>query len=263
VRRLLVVLVLLCGGLQVSPALAQGFAAVVSPPRFELKAKPGALVRSVIEISNRATTPGHYRTHTADFTFTNDYGVAFQEALQPGSCRPWVALERPEFTLAGAATMHYRFEVQIPPGTPATECRFAILLEGADPSMAQAGSARLPIVGRIAVIVYIAVGDGAPKLEIFGPDVVSINGERLPALRVHNSGTAHGRMGGFLTGIDARGVRYDFQPSEFPILPGEVREVFLSPSTRSDPHPTLNFPVRVKGTLEWADQKTPIDERFE
>ena len=43
----------LCGAVH-----AQGFAALVSPPRFELSTKPGKTLRSVIEISNRSTAPG-------------------------------------------------------------------------------------------------------------------------------------------------------------------------------------------------------------
>jgi hypothetical protein len=47
-----------------------------------------------------------------------------------------------------------------------------------------------------------------------------------------------------------------------PILPGEVREVVLTPSTSEDANPTLSFPVTVQGTLEWADQSAPLNERF-
>jgi hypothetical protein len=36
---------------------AQGFAALVSPPRFELATQPGKNLRSVIEVSNRSTVP--------------------------------------------------------------------------------------------------------------------------------------------------------------------------------------------------------------
>jgi hypothetical protein len=244
-------------------ALADGFAAMVSPPRFELSAKPGATVRNVLEISNRATTPSRFRAHTADFSLTADYGVAFQETLQPGSCRPWVALERPDINLPGAGTIRYRFEVRVPPDTAQSECRFAILIESADPTLAQNGAVRLPVVGRIAVIVYLNVGNGQPQLEIFGPEVIMLNGQRLPALRVHNAGTAHGRMSGFLYGTDAKGVKYDFSPSDFPILPGEARSVFLTPSLPDNPHPTLTFPVSVHGTLEWGDQSTELNERFE
>lgn len=246
-----------------APAAADGFAALVSPPRFELKAKAHSTVREVIELTNRATSPSRLRLHTADFSLTPDYGVTFRDDLAPDSCRPWVALERPEVTLPGGATIRYRFEVQVPEGAPAGECRFGIMIEGAEPVVAQAGALRVPIAGRIGVIVYVVIGDGAPQFEVFGPKVVALNGQQVPALRVHNAGSAHGRMSGFLTGTDAHGRKYDFTPSDFPILPGDVREVFLSPSSSGDEHPTLAYPVTVRGTLEWGDQKTEVNEHFQ
>jgi hypothetical protein len=113
------------------------------------------------------------------------------------------------------------------------------------------------------VFVYVIVGEASAQLEVLGPKLETLNGKKVPALRVHNGGEAHGRMGGFLTGTDAGGVSYDFTPSDFPILPHEEREVFLTPSTPKDDHPTLAFPVTVKGTLEWGDHKIDIHQIFE
>lgn len=245
------------------PAAAQGFAALISPPRFELTAKPGASLRQVLEVSNRSAATAHYRIHTADFELTAQYGVTFHDDLQPNSCRPWVALERPDVTLPGGATIRYRFEIAVPKDAPPGECRFGILVEGADSSVAEAGGVKLPISGRIGVIVYAVIGDAHPTLEVFGPHVVTVNGKPVPSLRVHNSGNAHGRMNGFLSGRDAGGARYDFTPSEFPILPGEERDVYFMPSLPNNDSPTLAFPVTVRGTLEWAGGTLPVDERFE
>jgi hypothetical protein len=253
---------LLLAALATQHADADGFAALVSPPRFELSSKAGATLRQVIEITNRANTPGRYRVHTADFVLGKDYGVTFHDELMPNSCRPWVAIERPVLALPAGGTARYRFEVQVPKDAPAGECRFGIMIEADEPSVAKAGALQLPIVGRIGVIVYVTVGDAAPQIEMFGPTVVTLNGRQLPALRLHNSGTAHTRLSGFLTGKDATGRKYDFTPSDFPILPGEEREVFLTPSTSDNPNPTLTFPVTVQGTLEWANKSTELDERF-
>jgi len=206
--------------------------------------------------------PSRYRLHTSDFVLGSDYGVTFHEELLPGSCRPWVAIERPLVALPPGGTIRYRFEVQVPADAPAGECRFAIMVEADEASLAKAGEVQLPIVGRIGVIVYVEVGDAAPQLEVFGPAIVNHNGQQVPALRVHNAGNAHTRMSGFLSGKDATGSKYDFTPSDLPILPGEVREVVLTPSTADDANPTLTFPVTVQGTLEWANQSTQLDERF-
>jgi len=80
---------------------------------------------------------------------------------------------------------------------------------------------------------------------------------------MRNTGNAHGRVSGFLTGTDAKGVKSDFNPSDFPILAGTEADVYLTPSTGSDDHPVLAFPVQVQGTLEWESNKLKIDEHFE
>jgi hypothetical protein len=256
-------LLALAGIARYDVAHAQGFAAMVSPPRFELAAQPGKTLRSVIEVSNRSTAPSRYLMHTADWNFSPDFSVSFHDDLQPDSCRPWVAIERPEVVVPGGGTLRYRFEVNVPADAPAGECRFAVMIEGAEPSIARSKGLDMPVTGRIGVIVYLTIGDGAPTLELLGPKISTLNGQQIPTLRVHNSGTAHGRMTGFLTGKDAKGISYDFTPSDFPILPHEEREVFLTPSTATDDHPTLTFPVTVKGTLEWGNQKTELNERFD
>jgi fimbrial chaperone protein len=262
-RRIVLAAGLLFGVGLAGLADAQGFAALVSPPRFELATPAGKTLRAVVEISNRSTAPAKYYVRTADWSLARDLGVTFSEELQPGSCRPWVAIERPEVVVPGAGTVRYRFEVAVPVDAAAGECRFALMIEGAEPSIARSQGLEVPVTGRIGVIVYVTIGAGAPELEVFGPKVATLNGQRLPALRVHNAGNAHGRMGGFITGKDARGVAYDFMPSDFPILPGEERDVFLTPSSGTDEHPTLSFPVTVKGTLEWGSHKTPLDQIFE
>ncbi len=247
-----------------SPSVwAQGFAAMVSPPRFELKTKPGKTVRSVIEVSNRSSAPAKFLIHTADWTLGSDFGVSFHDELQQGSCRPWVALERPEVVVPGGGTLRYRFEATVPADAPPGECRFAVMVEGDQPSIARSTGLNVPVTGRIGIIVYLTVGDGEPDLQVLAPEVTTLNGQQVPTLRIHNGGTAHGRMGGYLTGTDAKGVSYDFTPSDFPILPQEVREVFLTPSSATNDHPTLTFPVTVKGTLEWGNHKTEVDQLFE
>jgi hypothetical protein len=256
-------LLALAGIARFDGAQAQGFAALVSPPRFELAAQTGKTLRSVIEVSNRSTAPARYLVHTADWNFSPDFSVNFHDDLLPDSCRPWVAIERPEVVVPGGGTLRYRFEVNVPADAPPGECRFAVMIEGAEPSIARSNGVNMPVTGRIGVIVYLTVGDGAPTLEVLGPKIATLNGQQVPTLRVHNSGTAHARMTGFLTGRDAKGISYDFTPSDFPILPHEEREVFLTPSTATDDHPTLTFPVTVKGTLEWGNQKTELNERFD
>jgi hypothetical protein len=246
-----------------SSAVAQGFAALVSPPRFELSTKPGTRERGVLEVTNGSAQPAKYRFRTADWTLSEDGKVSIYEDLQPGSCRPWVAIERPMIEVPAGGRLRYRFEVAPPADAAAGECRFAILIEGDDPAVASGENFKLPVRGRIAVIVYVAVGDAAPKLEIDKAAVATVNGQATPVLYVRNIGNAHGRIGGFLTGTDARGQRYDVSPSSLPILPGETRQVTLTAANDRNEPIAMPLPITIRGTLEWSGGRLPFERRFE
>ena len=242
---------------------AQGFAALVSPPRFELSAKPGKTLRSIIEVTNRSTAPGRYRIHTADWKYAPDFSVTFQDELQPDSCRPWVSIERPEVEVPGGATLRYRFEVAVPADAPAGECRFAVMIEGADPSITVANGVNVPVTGthrrhRLCHGRRWRAGSRIPRPE-------GRHAQRPAVARPARSQRRHGsRPHERLPDRHRReGHLARFRPTDFPILPHEERDVFLTPSTDTDDHPTLTFPVTVKGTLEWAGHKTEFDQRFE
>lgn len=248
--------------LSCSTALAQGFSALVSPPRFEDRVQPGDTYRNVIEINNVSDSTSHFTVQTADWTFSPDATVEFSDALAPGSCRPWVGIEAADITLGPNAKRRYRFEVKVPADAPDGECRFAIMIEG-DPYTPQAGAA-IPISGRIGVIVYLAVGDAAPELAVVGHDVQTINGNAVPVLSLRNDGNAHGRLQGFVGGSDAGGAEYAFVPSSLPILPGETRKIALQPQPDNAdmPVPVLAYPLQLEGTLESGAQRLDIKHSF-
>jgi len=251
---------LLAGGADLQ---AQGFSAVASPPRFELSAAPGSRSRQVLEITNAGALPAKYRIRTADWTLTPDYGVVFYDGLRAGSCRPWVSIERSELTLSGGSRARFRFEIAPPADAPVGECRFAIMVEGDEPAVAATDLFNIPVRGRLGVIVYVAIGDAAPKLEIVKAGIETIDGKRTPAVWVRNVGNAHGRLGGFLSGVDAKGRELEFAPANFPVLPGETRALAfaaqLGPSEPTEPV----LPVTIRGTIEWAGGRVPFEHRFE
>lgn len=245
------------------PAAWAQFALAISPPRFELKARPGETVRQVMELSQADARAGTYRFKTADWTLRPDASVDFSDALAPGSCRPWVTIERREATVSPGRPYRYRFEVTPPADTPPTECRFAILVEGQE----QSPGAGVPIglSGRIGVIVYLAVGDVQPRLSVVGGSVGNVNGQSTPLLRVRNDGSAHGRLAGFLNGTDATGAALEFSPGTTPVLPGETRDIPLS-ATRPgniDAAVPVKFPATVRGKLEWGSSgSSAVEQRF-
>ena len=240
---------------------AQGFAALVSPPRFEISLKPGETSRQVIEINNANSSSATYRMRTVDWTFDANATVTMEDALKPGSCRPWVAIERREITVPAGGKYRYRFEVT-PPADATGECRFAVVVEGAEENVNAGGNVQIPINARIGVIVYATLAGAEPKLEIVGAGVANVNGQRMPVLKIRNVGSAHGRLAGFLSGTDATGNKIDFTPAGLPILPGETRTIALGVSSDSNQAAKITYPITIRGNLEWGDKSTPLDQRF-
>jgi len=240
-------------------AAAQGFSALVSPPRFEDSAKPGTTYRNVVEISNLSPAPARYTLKTADWRLDAQGAAVFDEALAPGSCRPWVGLEAAQIEVGAQGKRRYRFEVAVPANAPAGECRFAILLEG-EPEAVR-GALAVPVSGRIGIIVYLAVGDAKAQLQTRATRVQRIDGRDLPVLEIHNAGNAHSRLEGLIDGTDAQGRKLAFAPSNLPILPGETRLIALQPQgdDPATPAPPVVYPLKLEGALDWDKQRLELD----
>jgi hypothetical protein len=246
---------------------AQSFSAVVSPPRFEVAVQPGKTIRQVIEITQASNEKGTYRIYTNDWTIGADGNAVFADDLAPNSCRPWVSLERRELTIAANAKVRFRFEITPPADGAATECRFAIMIEGAEQVVKATGAMSFPVSGRVGVVVYAAVGEASPNLEISQNGTRSVDGMIVPVLNIKNSGNAHGRAMGFLKGTDPEGVKIDFLPEPLPILPGQTRSIALIPQTEGSTLAKFKYPLNLQGAIEWSDsansKKTQIDFRFD
>ena len=240
---------------------ASAFSALVSPPRFEINAKSGQTLREIVELSHVDGTPGGYTFATADWQLEGNGTVTFKDALATDSCRPWVAIERRHMTLPANGRAKFRVEITVPANARAKECRFALLVQGDDQAAATAGLP-VPIAGRIAVIFYVVVGDAKPLLDFKPLGVQLIEQMQTPVLRVTNSGEAHGRVGGVMNGIDAKGRKFEFVPTSLPILAGETRDVALMPNVVGGGPANPALPVRVTGKLEWGNASTALDHEF-
>jgi len=241
---------------------AFGFAGIVSPPRFELKAKPGEVVREILEIGNDQTLADEFAVSTADWYLNEKGGVEFRDSLDANSCRPWVRIERRTVTMQPRAVRKFRFEVHIPPDAPPGECRFAIVIEKAADTLPEinTGTIQFPLQGRIGVIVYVAVGDVAPKLELESVGLRDFNGHLTPSATLRNVGNAHGRPDGLLEGKDSAGHSFEFIVSPFPILPGETRSVALwTQEETGQKLPEVVFPLRIRGRIEWDGGRQDVD----
>lgn len=241
------------------------FALAISPPRFELTAKPGERLREVIEFSNSEPRAGQYSIKTTDWIFEADASVTLVDDLVTNSCRPWVAIERREVNIGPNQTYRFRFEINVPPNTPPQECRFAVSVQGKEQTVRN-GALPIPVSARMAIIVYLAIDNAAPKLDVIGSSVAMVNGLAMPVLKVRNRGNAHGRLSGVLAGVDAKQIEIEFTPASTPIMPGETRDIVLGGSRYGAPDTPVapSFPLTIGGKLEWgADQKLELKQRFE
>lgn len=244
-------------------AYAQGFSALISPPRFELKGKPGQVIAEAFDISNPENYLAKFDISTADWSLAPDGAVAFSDNLAAGSCRPWTRIERRDIALNARAGRKFRFEVHIPADAPAGECRFALLIGASaeQDSIAAAGALKFPVQGRVGLIVYVAVGDAKPKLEFRGLKVAKVNNVPTPVAVFYNAGIAHGRPEGLLSAVDKTGKQLEFTMSPSPILPGQTREIPIWPADPDNTNKPVQFtyPLRLKGTIEWDGGKQPVD----
>lgn len=238
------------------------FAAEVSPPRLVLQAKPGQILRERLEIANAGDRNATYRLRSADWMLSDSGGLRFiDDQLVPNSCRPWLRLERPSLVLAPRQRHRYRFEVHVPEDATRRECRLAILLEQPDQTPAVQGPLTIPISGRIAVIVYVAVGGAAPELVVHSiqPDPKDA---ALLMLQTENRGDAHGRFAALLEARDATGQRYQVEVSNIAVLAGQTRELEarLRLPVRNGAAMEPRYPLRLQGELAWDGGRIPIDQ---
>ena len=125
-----------------------------------------------------------------------------------------------------------------------------------------AGSLTLPIRGRIAIVIYLTIGDAQPRLEISDMVLELYNEKPRPVILVANTGNAHGRTAGFVEAVDATGKRFDFEITPLPILPGQTRRIPLYQPTIDDRTPQdFAVPLEISGSLEWGSGKTKIEQR--
>ena len=179
-------------------ALCGAFAARISPPNFELKAKPGELLRHVILIENAGEDEATYQVRTADWDLSDKGGVQIYPADRPlpsASCRPWTRIEQRAFKLQPGRRKTFRFEVHVPEDAASGECRFAIVISPAPETVdaMNMGNIQIPVAGAIAVVVYVAIGEAKPDLEFKRIDLKRNTAESSPVVFLHNKGNAHAR----------------------------------------------------------------------
>lgn len=251
-----------------APAQAAPFEIAISPSRFELSGKGAERIGQSLNIFNLGASATEVSVRTIDWTYSPEGQIGYHDELLPGSCRPWVTLERKMVNVAPRAKASFRFQVDVPADAPRGECRFMLAVEGVEPAyraMLQGGSASLslPVSGRIAVAVYVAVNGAQPRLELTGWGVKEINGKRTPVVTIANQGDAHGRLDGGLEAVDVKGRQFELLPESTPILQGQTRTLpLLARVEGEEKPPEFEMPIRSEGRLDWEQGSFKIKAEF-
>ena len=258
-------------GLALLAAFAQAapFEIAIAPSRFELTAKGGERLGQSIDIHNLGNAPTGVSIRTLDWTYSPEGQITYHDELLPGSCRPWVTLERKLVRVPARGKVAFRFQVDVPVDAQRGECRFMLAVEGVEPAhkaIIENGGASLslPVNGRIAVAVYMALNGAQPQLEMRSVGVKDVGGTRKPVVTVHNSGDAHGRLDGSLDATDGQNKSFELVPEGTPILPGQTRTLPLTPrlagQTKAvDPA----WPLKAQGTLDWDRGAFKVNADFQ
>jgi len=238
------------------PALAAPFEIAATPSRFEVSTSAGKRLGQSLEISNLGAEATEVSMRTLDWSLSPEGDVTYFDALQPGSCRPWVTLERRTLKVPARGKASFRFQVDPPADAPRGECRFMVAIEGVEPAYRadiQKGGASLalPVTGRLAVVVYVALNGAEPKITLSQVGMKEAGGKRTPVVTVSNEGDAHGRLDGALQAVDARGTEFEMVPDGSPILPGQKRSLVLNARGEGSKPVQPVYPVKVKGVVDW------------
>ncbi len=262
------VLVALIGALfalaaNIALAADSGFSGGVTPSRFELGATKGDLLRKSLKIYNLSARPQQYAVRTVEWRYSATGEISFHDDLAQDSCREWVRLERHKINVLPdpQRPRNFRFEVAVPESATHQECRFALMIENLDGD-AQAdfagGSVSMPIAGRIAVIVYVGVGDAKSDLVIGEVSIQELHHRNVPTVTVENLGNAHGRLDADLTAISKGGNKTPLTIATSPILPGQTRFMALTPANGQ----ALDYPLTVTGTIYSDGQTISINQEL-
>ncbi|HEY0201604.1 MAG TPA: hypothetical protein VGC24_07920 [Burkholderiaceae bacterium] len=242
-----------CAGIFMPCAQAGSFEVAVSPARFELASKSASRLGQSLDLFNVGNTATEVSVRTLDWTYGDDGSIKYVDELLPQSCRPWVTLERKTVKVVARGKTAFRFQIDIPADARRGECRFMLAIEGVEPAykalVAGGGaSLSLPVNGRIAIAVYLAINGAEPQLELTKIDTQDIRGKRSPVVSVRNTGDAHGRLEGSLDATDGKGQQIELVPEGSPIMPGQSR---VLPLTASAPTSEIIYPLKTNGTLDW------------
>jgi fimbrial chaperone protein len=148
----------------------------------------------------------------------------------PNSATAWLRLDSQEFTVYPRQKKTFKISIDIPDGVLEGSYRAAVFFEQPQPEeTAKEEGTSVFLRGRLALPIYVTVGDAKPNGKILGASWKSLAEGRDPvvALQIRNEGTAHLRMNGIFSAVSLTDNKFEGIIPGVPILPGEERWIPL------------------------------------
>lgn len=209
--------------------LCQDMVLDVSPLRVLLHVLPGAEYTDAISVSNTGSKPVRLRTYLSDWTLDEEGTPSFRDAgTTAKTSAPWVDLAPSDFLLEPTETENVRFTIQVPEDMLDGGYHCALMLETVPMDRAEQGIPRVFVLGRVACMLYVTVGNAVRSARITSLSAgIGENGALLDLI-VANTGEDFIRLAG-----DARLVVKGHESGDFvelpdvPVLPGGSRHLVL------------------------------------
>jgi hypothetical protein len=209
--------------------VAQSMVLDVSPLRFHLQVKPGAEYTNAISVTNTGPDPVRLRSYLSDWKL-DEWGtpVFYNVGSVEWTSAPWVDLAPLDFLLEPGETEKVRFTVNVPDDMPGAGYHSALMLENVPLDRAQLRMSRVFVVGRVACMLYVTVGNPPRSMKITSMIAGTHESGPYMDLVVENTGKDFIRLAGDARLVFNGGDEGDLvELPDVPVLPGGTRRLVL------------------------------------
>lgn len=232
----------------------------ISPVRWETRGKPGKTLRQVVVLTGGGAAIQNIKIRVGDWTLSDDGAPVYGEAgrVMDESALSWVRVDPGQLSIYPRQRKTVRISMHIPDKTASAGYRAAVFFEPEQESggKTKGATASVFVTGRMALPIYVTVGDARPRGEILEASWRADHGAvPTPALRVHNRGNAHLRMNGIFSASTFSEKRLEGIIPAVPVLPGRTRWI---PLTFRGQSPTPFSDVHLKLLVDLGDGETEV-----
>ncbi len=201
----------------------------VSPIRIEVRAKPGSEYTDAVRVQNTGDEPVRLKAYVEDWTLSQAGMPLFRPAgTISRSATSWIAWAPADFLIEPGQAEYVRFTLDVPPDTRAGGFHGALILESLPFSQGEPQRRAMFIRGRMAVMLYVAIGN--PRREARIVSLSPVVREEGPCLRleIQNTGEDFVRLAGdvvYFVDDPEMPMTERAELPDVPVLPGSSRTV--------------------------------------